>query len=161
MPHTIRLRIDTFTKAARLAGFRSDYALAKAMDVNRSTVARLVSGELQPGPAFIGGALTALTPLQFDDLFEVVPVSTHEGQPEERMTEQTAPTMPAPSWSAEKFARLMLACADRADVISLEGDFHLHAQSAESARQLFEISSRSEGVRRVHVVWLNTATMEA
>ena len=36
MPHTIRLRTDVFTKAARLAGFRSAYALAKAMDVNRS-----------------------------------------------------------------------------------------------------------------------------
>lgn len=72
MPHTIRLRTDTFVKAVRLAGFRSDYALAKAMDVNRSTVARVVSGQLQPGPAFIGGALITLTPMQFDDLFEIV-----------------------------------------------------------------------------------------
>ncbi|MFI9010557.1 transcriptional regulator [Actinosynnema sp. NPDC053489] len=76
MPHTIRLRTDIFTKATRLAGFRSDYALAKATDVNRSTVARVVSGELQPGPAFIGGALIALAPMQFHDLFEVVPAST-------------------------------------------------------------------------------------
>ncbi|KOX21336.1 hypothetical protein ADK67_26725 [Saccharothrix sp. NRRL B-16348] len=72
MPNTIKLRADVFAKAARLAGFRSDYALAKAMDVNRSTVARVLSGELQPGPAFIGGALTALAPMQFDDLFEIV-----------------------------------------------------------------------------------------
>ncbi|WP_342787207.1 hypothetical protein [Saccharothrix saharensis] len=76
MSHTVRLRTDVFTKAARLAGFRSDYALAKAMDVNRSTVARVLSGELQPGPAFIGGALIALAPMQFHDLFEVVPAST-------------------------------------------------------------------------------------
>ncbi|MEU5695455.1 transcriptional regulator [Actinosynnema sp. NPDC020468] len=61
-----------FTKAARLAGFTSDYALAKAMDLNRSTVARVKSGELLPGPVFIGGALTALAPMQFDDLFEVL-----------------------------------------------------------------------------------------
>jgi hypothetical protein len=74
MPNTIKLRTDAFAKAARLAGFRSDYALAKAMDVNRSTVARVLSGDLQPGPAFIGGALTALAPMQFDDLFEIVPV---------------------------------------------------------------------------------------
>ena len=73
MPNTIKLRTDVFTKAARLAGFRSDYALAKAMDVNRSTVARVLSGDLQPGAAFIGGALTALAPMQFDDLFEIVP----------------------------------------------------------------------------------------
>ncbi|MFJ6669859.1 transcriptional regulator [Actinosynnema sp. NPDC091369] len=73
MPNTIKLRTDVFAKAARLAGFRSDYALAKAMDVNRSTVARVLSGELQPGPAFIGGALIALEPMQFEDLFEIVP----------------------------------------------------------------------------------------
>ncbi|MER5267106.1 transcriptional regulator [Actinosynnema sp. NPDC002837] len=73
MPYTIKLRTDVFTKAARLAGFRSDYALAKAMDVNRSTVARVLGGDLQPGAAFIGGALTALAPMQFDDLFEIAP----------------------------------------------------------------------------------------
>jgi hypothetical protein len=83
MPHTIRLRTDTFTKAARLAGFHSDYGLAKAMDVNRSTVARVLSGELQPGPACIGGALAALTPMQFDDLSEVVPVPARPAPPDE------------------------------------------------------------------------------
>ncbi|CCH27964.1 transcriptional regulator [Actinosynnema sp. NPDC047251] len=72
MPKTIRLRAQAFAKAALLAGFSSDYALAKAMEVNRSTVARVLSGELRPGPAFIGGALAALAPMQFDDLFEVV-----------------------------------------------------------------------------------------
>jgi DNA-binding XRE family transcriptional regulator len=76
MQHTVKLRTDAFTKVTNLAGFRSDYALAKAMGVNRSTVARVTSGELQPGPAFIGGALVALFPMQFDDLFEVVPHGT-------------------------------------------------------------------------------------
>ncbi|MFJ6670834.1 transcriptional regulator [Actinosynnema sp. NPDC091369] len=73
MPHTIKLRRDVFTKAARLAGYRSVYALARAMDVNRSTVARVLAGELQPGPAFIAGALLALAPMQFHDLFDIVP----------------------------------------------------------------------------------------
>ncbi|WP_447008694.1 transcriptional regulator [Saccharothrix sp. DSM 118769] len=72
MPFTVRLRGDVFTKAARLAGFRSDYALAKKMEINRSTVARVLSGDLNPGPAFIAGALHALAPMQFDDLFDVV-----------------------------------------------------------------------------------------
>ncbi|ACU39976.1 transcriptional regulator [Actinosynnema pretiosum subsp. pretiosum] len=72
MPNTIKLRDEAFAKAARLAGYGSDYALAKAMDVNRSTVTRVLSGDLQPGPAFIGGALVALAPMQFHDLFEVV-----------------------------------------------------------------------------------------
>ncbi|KOX32965.1 hypothetical protein ADK67_07170 [Saccharothrix sp. NRRL B-16348] len=68
----IELRIDLFTKAARLAGFRSDYKLAPAMGVNRSTVARVVSGTQQPGASFIAGALTALPPMTFEDLFQVI-----------------------------------------------------------------------------------------
>ncbi|MFI9005984.1 hypothetical protein ACIGNX_01965 [Actinosynnema sp. NPDC053489] len=54
-----------------------------------------------------------------------------------------------------------LAYADRADVNSVEGDFSLHSESAESARTLFEISSRSAGVRQVHVVWLGRTTTAA
>jgi len=74
MAKTIRLRVDQFRKAARLAGYRSGYALANAMEVERSTLHRVLNGTLHPGPAFIGGALTALAPMQFEDLFEVVPV---------------------------------------------------------------------------------------
>ncbi|QTR03442.1 hypothetical protein J7S33_31855, partial [Saccharothrix algeriensis] len=48
-------------------------ALAKAMGVSRSTIGRVRHGDLQPGPAFIGGVLVALAPMQFNDLFEVVP----------------------------------------------------------------------------------------
>jgi transcriptional regulator with XRE-family HTH domain len=69
--YNIALRTEVFTKAARLAGFRSDYKLAKAMGVNRSTVARVLSGDLRPGAAFIAGTLTTLSPMQFDDLFQV------------------------------------------------------------------------------------------
>jgi hypothetical protein len=54
-----------------------------------------------------------------------------------------------------------LAYEDRVDVNSVEGGFQLHSQSAESARTLFEISSRSAGVRRVHVVWLDETTTAA
>ncbi|ACU37541.1 hypothetical protein [Actinosynnema mirum] len=72
MPNTILLREEPFTKAAALAGYKSDYALAKAMDVNRSTVTRVLSGDLQPGPAFIAGALFALEPMEFKDLLKIV-----------------------------------------------------------------------------------------
>ncbi|MFT7839515.1 transcriptional regulator [Saccharothrix sp. BKS2] len=68
----MRLRGEAFGKAVRLARFESDYALAEAMKVNRSTVLRVRAGSLRPGPAFIGGALTALAPMVFDDLFEIV-----------------------------------------------------------------------------------------
>lgn len=71
--YTVKLRLDTFDKATRLAGYRSDYSAAKAMGLNRSTLSRVLSGELQPGATFIAGALVALQPLAFDDLFEIVP----------------------------------------------------------------------------------------
>ncbi|XVS65787.1 AMED_5909 family protein [Actinosynnema sp. CA-299493] len=70
-PHEIRLRDDMFAKAMRLAGFQSDYAVAKAMGLHRSTVKRARAGELRPGARFISGALTALAPFDFEDLFEV------------------------------------------------------------------------------------------
>nr|WP_084672640.1 transcriptional regulator [Saccharothrix espanaensis] len=73
---TIGLRTETFRRAANLAGLRSEYALAKAMNVNRSTVARVLAGDLRPGGTFIAGALTALKPMAFEDLFEVVPSAT-------------------------------------------------------------------------------------
>lgn len=49
-----------------------------------------------------------------------------------------------------------LAYPDHADVNSVEGDFHLVSQSPERARQLFEISASSRGVR-THLVWLTSA----
>ncbi|WP_367132638.1 AMED_5909 family protein [Saccharothrix sp. HUAS TT1] len=67
----IRLREDMFAKAMRLAAFRSDYALAKAMGLHRSTLKRVRAGELRPGGRFISGALKALAPFDFEDLFEV------------------------------------------------------------------------------------------
>ena len=74
MQYTVKLRAASFAKAVTLARITSDYALAKRMGVNRSTVMRVRMGRLQPGPAFIAGALVALAPMQFDDLFEVASV---------------------------------------------------------------------------------------
>ncbi|MEV0678080.1 transcriptional regulator [Actinosynnema sp. NPDC050436] len=74
----VRLRPGVFDKAAGSAGFPSDYALAKAMKVNRSTVTRVRSGDLRPGAAFIGGALKALAPWAFEELFEVVGMARDE-----------------------------------------------------------------------------------
>lgn len=99
--------------------------------------------------------------------------------------EPIAPTVTAPLWSPEEFTRVMrelatagaprlfalveeygegedarvagygLAYAGRADVDAVEGGFRLSSESAEHARTLFEVSSRSAKVRRVHVVWLD------
>jgi hypothetical protein len=48
-----------------------------------------------------------------------------------------------------------LAYPDRAEVGSVEGGFYLNSENAESARVVFEISSRSAGTRRAHLVWLD------
>ncbi|TQM82899.1 hypothetical protein FHX81_5310 [Saccharothrix saharensis] len=69
--YAVFLRANSFGRAMTLAGFRSDYALAKAMGLNRSTVKRVRTGELMPGPGFIAGALKALSPMAFEDLFVV------------------------------------------------------------------------------------------
>ncbi|MGM1058468.1 transcriptional regulator [Saccharothrix sp. Mg75] len=72
MRPTVKLRVFAFTAAAKAAGYRSDYALAHAMHVHRSTISRVVSGQLIPGPAFIAAALTLLSPANFEDLFEII-----------------------------------------------------------------------------------------
>lgn len=69
---TIMLRVDDFKAAVEQAGFPSTYALAAAMGLHPATVGRVQVGAIQPGPAFIGGALHVLTSCQFTDLFEVV-----------------------------------------------------------------------------------------
>jgi hypothetical protein len=103
------------------------------------------------------------------------------------LAEQTPSTTTVGLWNREEFASVMrdlameeaprrfalveeygeaedarvagygLAYTDRAEVNTVEGGFHLNSQSVESARTLFQISSRSTGVRRVHVVWLDNA----
>jgi hypothetical protein len=71
MPYTVTLRTEVFVVAAKVAGYRSYFALAKAMGVQRSTVKRVLDGSLHPGPAFIAGALTALPPATFEQLFRI------------------------------------------------------------------------------------------
>lgn len=83
MSYTVELRKVEFVQAVRHAKFSSDYALARAMGVNRSTVTRVIKGDLRPGPAFIAGALTALH-ADFLNLFKIVPdrrVSRDRGLP--------------------------------------------------------------------------------
>ena len=71
MPQKIKVRRAAFAVARAAAGYRSDYSLAKAMQVARSTVGRVLEGDIRPGAAFIGGALAALPEQKFEDLFEV------------------------------------------------------------------------------------------
>ncbi|WP_461118879.1 transcriptional regulator [Saccharothrix stipae] len=46
--------------------------LYKDMDIDRTVLHRVRTGKAQPGAAFIAGALIALAPAKFEDLFEVV-----------------------------------------------------------------------------------------
>ncbi|PSL51412.1 hypothetical protein B0I31_12141 [Saccharothrix carnea] len=71
MSYTVRVRSAAFTEAMR-ARFGTEYRLAAAMSVNRSTLNRVLTGSLRPGPAFIAGALTAFAPITFDALFDIV-----------------------------------------------------------------------------------------
>lgn len=70
--YTVRLRVDRFDLATRVAGLESDYEIADALGVHRSTVGRVLADELRPGPVFIAGALSAFKTMSFTDLFEVV-----------------------------------------------------------------------------------------
>lgn len=68
--YRIRLRRDELLQARKAAGLDSDYALAMAIGVNRSTVARVLAGSLQPGAAFIAGVVAVFA--RFDRYFEVL-----------------------------------------------------------------------------------------
>lgn len=71
MPQEIKVRKTAFATARAAAGYGSDYSLAKAMGVARSTVVRVLADEIRPGGTFIAGALAALPQQRFEDLFEV------------------------------------------------------------------------------------------
>jgi hypothetical protein len=68
----VKVRVVKFDQYMRLAKFESINALAQVMGVHRSTVCRVMDGQLQPGAAFIAGALTAFAPASFTELFDVV-----------------------------------------------------------------------------------------
>jgi len=68
----IRLRAEQFRQHARRQGLKSDSASAAYLGMNRSTVRRVLNGEITPGERMIAAALAAFPELTFDDLFEVV-----------------------------------------------------------------------------------------
>ncbi|MFE9747591.1 hypothetical protein ACFYOT_22035 [Saccharothrix saharensis] len=113
MSFIVRLKNDAFGKAARLAGLRSNYALAKKMEINRSTVARVICGDLNPGSAFIAGALHALSPMQFDDLFEIVGAHDPDVRDDERLPSVfqirrgIRSTQRLPGWFTDRPERLL------------------------------------------------------
>jgi predicted transcriptional regulator len=56
----------------------TDHARAMHIGVSRTTVARIQSGEIEPGGKFVAAVLWAHPDLKFEDLFEVVEMSNAE-----------------------------------------------------------------------------------
>lgn len=71
----VTLRLDTFRAFAAARGHGTPSAIADAMNVHRSTVTRVLAGQQAVGADFIAGALTALAPVDFRDLFDITPTA--------------------------------------------------------------------------------------
>lgn len=72
---TVRLRTGQFRRHAEQAGLASDNAIALALGVNRTTVMRLLAGDITPGPRVIGSVLLTWPEKRFEDFFEAVAVA--------------------------------------------------------------------------------------
>jgi len=69
----LRLRVEQLQKHAKRLGVDpSNQAIARHLRISRTTVKRMMSGELAPGERIIAKTLTAFPDLKFDDLFEIV-----------------------------------------------------------------------------------------
>lgn len=68
----LKLREDNLAKFRRLAGIKTDDALAKRMGVDPATVHRVLRNKSVPGPRFIAGLMDVFGTECFSDLFELV-----------------------------------------------------------------------------------------
>lgn len=71
MTATLRLKRDTLANYRRLAGLKTDAALAERMGIDAGNLSRVLKGTQQPGPKFIA-ALCAAFEARLEELFEVV-----------------------------------------------------------------------------------------
>lgn len=72
MTATIRLRETQLLKYMGMSNLDTKRDLARRMNVNESTVSRVLLGHTAPGEQFIAALLKAFPHLDFYDLFEVV-----------------------------------------------------------------------------------------
>lgn len=80
MDATIRLRSGQLAKYRAMAGLTRNRALADAMGLHPTTLARTINGDAELSGRFIAGLLTVFEHLSFDDLFDVVTNETAEGE---------------------------------------------------------------------------------
>ena len=72
---TVRLRTSQFRRYAKEAhGLSTDIEIAERAGLARTTVFRLLRGDVSPGERIIATLLTAFPDRHFEDIFEV----THE-----------------------------------------------------------------------------------
>lgn len=70
MVATLRLKTETLANYRRLAGVKTDAALAERMGIDAGNLSRVLKGTQQPGPKFIA-ALCGAFEAQLEELFEV------------------------------------------------------------------------------------------
>lgn len=68
---SLRFRADQFRRYATAQGLAADAEIATATGLDRSTVGRLLRGEVAPGHRIIAAILAAFPDRRFEDFFEV------------------------------------------------------------------------------------------
>lgn len=71
MTATLRLKTEVLANYRRLAGLKTDAALAERMGIDAGNLSRVLKGTQQPGPKFIA-SLCAAFEARLEELFEVV-----------------------------------------------------------------------------------------
>lgn len=71
MTATLRLKADVLANYRRLAGLKTDAALAQRMGIDPGNLSRVLRGTQQPGPRFIA-ALCGAFEAKLEELFEIV-----------------------------------------------------------------------------------------
>jgi len=68
---TVRLRIAQFRRYAEARGLSTDIEIAERTGLARTTVFRLLRGDVDPGERIIAAFLVAFPDRHFEDLFEI------------------------------------------------------------------------------------------
>jgi hypothetical protein len=68
---SVKLRTAQFRRYAEARGFSSDAEIAGHTGLSRTTVFRLLRGDVAPGERIIATLLTAFPDRHFEDLFEI------------------------------------------------------------------------------------------
>lgn len=82
---SVRFRTAQFRRLAEAKGHRTDMELASLTGLDRTTMFRLMKGEIAPGERIIANVLLAFPDRRFEDFFEVA-----EGSPTTRRRTQKA-----------------------------------------------------------------------